>query len=161
MSQKSSFLHEDENRWSGFLYDKDSCSEIVHRFFKPGKLTEYPHDRQTVIEAHDECRTIVTSNGTDFVRFMRDAQKKDNRKSCEDCWGLVIIPNKDRHRESALNKASILHGVRIAGRLVPWKAVGFANLRVTLEISGAVQVSKFERCQYCEEEYPFPADWKL
>ena len=161
MSPKASFLHEDENQWPGFVYDKDSCSETVRHFFKPGKLTKCQYDPQTVIEARDQCRTIVTSNGTDFVQFMRKAQKTDNRKSCNDCWGLVIIPNKDQQRENALKKADIVHGVRIAGQLVPWKAIGLANLRVTVEIGGRVHISKFERCQYCEKWYPFPAAWKL
>ena len=48
-------IHEHENGWRGFLYDKDSCSEIVRKFF-PGVLTDEKHDRDTVNEARDESR---------------------------------------------------------------------------------------------------------
>ena len=39
-------IHEDENYWSGFIYDKDSCSDIVKSFFA-GVLTSEMHDRDT------------------------------------------------------------------------------------------------------------------
>ena len=51
MSRKAAVLHEDENHWSGFLYDKDCWSAVVQRFLKPGELTHYEEDFQTVIEA--------------------------------------------------------------------------------------------------------------
>jgi virginiamycin B lyase len=140
MSPKAFILNEDENLWSGFLYDKDACSAVVKQFFKAGVQTKYPQDPQTVAEARDECRTIVTSNGVDFMRFMREAQKKDNFKTCEDCWGVVIIPNRDFEREFALNKADISHGILLGKELVPWKTIGFANLCVTVEKSGQVRV---------------------
>lgn len=161
MGTKAAALHKDENRWSGFLYDKDSRSAIVQRFFKPGEHTQYPSDPQTVIEARDQCRTIVTSNEVDFIRYVREAQKKKNLKDCQDCWGLVILPNKDYERENALKIAGIAHGIRFGDSLIPWKAIGFANLRVTVEKSGRVSISREGRCPFCERDYPIPTEWAL
>ena len=95
------------------------------------------------------------------MRFMREAQKKDNFKMCEDCWGIVIIPNKDFERELAFSKANIAHGVRMGQELVPWKTVAFAKYRVSVEKSGRIQVSKFDRCKFCERNYPFPTKWSI
>ncbi len=161
MCPKPFTLSQDENGWSGFLYDQDSCSAVVQQYFRPGKQTQCRHDPQTVFEARDQCRTIVTSNGVDFLRFMREMQKKDNFKTCEDCWGLVIIPNRDFERELAFSKANIAHGVRLGKELVPWKTVAFANLCVSVEKSGRIQVSKFERCKFCERDYPLPTRWGI
>ena len=166
MGTKAAALHKDENRWSGFLYDKDSRSAIVQRFFKPGEHTQYPTDPETVVEARAECRTIVTSNGADFIRYVRDAQENKNLKDCQDCWGLVILPNRDYERENALRIADIGHGIRLGPTrlghtLIPWKAIGFANLCVTVEKSGQVKVSKEGRCPFCERDYPIPTEWGL
>jgi hypothetical protein len=76
-----------ENQWSGFAYDNDCQSEVVRRFLKPGEAAEAGPDPAIVDSARDNCQTIVTSNGEDFIRYVREAQKKENLKRCEDCWG--------------------------------------------------------------------------
>jgi hypothetical protein len=67
---------------------------------------------------------------------------------------LVIIPNKELHREFALRKANIKAGIRIAGEQLPWKAAAYANLCVAIEQTGTVKITKFERCLYCEKASP-------
>jgi hypothetical protein len=75
--------------------------------------------------------------------------------------GLVIIPNKDHERENAQRTADIINGIHIGEKLIPWKAVCFANLCVTVEKSGNVRVSRHDRCQFCEQEYPIPQAWEI
>lgn len=161
MGIKAAVLHQDENRWSGFLYDKDSCSTVMTHYFKPGKPTSFQNDLETVIEARERCLTVVTSNGPDFLRNFRDAQRNKNLKACNDCWGLVIVPNKDYDRENALRSADIKHGVRLGHRLVPWKAIAFANLCVVVEKNGTVKASKVGRCPFCEQDFPLPSGWRI
>ena len=156
---KAHILSEEENRWRGFLYDKDCQSEIVRRVLSPGIGTTRNKDPETVAEARDECRTVVTSNGDDFVRYIKEAQKKDNNKSCEDCWGLVILPNADLVREHSLRLADIKTGIWLGGKLFPWKAVGYANLCLRVDKAGEVRAARFERCQYCQGAYPIKEDW--
>ena len=161
MGIKAAVLHEDENRWSGFLYDKDSCSAVITDYFKPGKPTQFQNDLDTVIEARDWCRTVITSNACDFLRYFRGVQKNKNLKSCNDCWGLVTVPNKDYERQNALRVADIRHGVRLGGRQVAWKAIAFANLCVLVEKNGTVKASKLERCPFCERDFPLPPEWRI
>ena len=155
MGVKAAVFHEDENRWSGFLYDKDSCSAAITDYFKPGKPTQFHDDLETVIEARDSCRTVITSNATDFLRYSRDAQKNKNLKSCNDCWGLVIVPNKDYARENALKAADIRHGVRLGDRQVPWKAVAFANLCVVVEKNGSSKPRSLADAHFASESSRF------
>jgi hypothetical protein len=74
---------------------------------------------------------------------------------------LVILPNKDFERANALKAADIARGVKLGGQIVPWKAVGFANLNVSVEKNGIVKVSKIGRCPFCERDYPLPRSWNL
>lgn len=73
---KAFVLNEGEHGWRGFLHDKDCCSEVVQKYF-PGILTNEQRDLDTIFEARDESRTIVTSNGDHFIR---------GNPRCEDCW---------------------------------------------------------------------------
>jgi hypothetical protein len=151
-------LHEDENYWRGFIYDKDSCSDIVKKFFL-GVPTAEKYDRDTVNEARDESKTVVTSNEKHFVRFTLEAQSKSIFPRCDDCWGLVIIPNVDLQREYAFAKAKIKSGVLIQGKRLTWKAAMWANLYVKITSDGKVHVKKFERCEHCQRDLPIDADW--
>jgi hypothetical protein len=155
---KAHVIHEDENYWRGFICDKDSSSEIVQKYF-PSRVTKYKRDPESVEEARDQARTVVTSNGDDFVRFIREAQKRSIFPRCDDCWGLVIIPNHDFQREYAFKKAAVKTGVLLGGRRLPWKAVLWANLCVRITSDGKVQVSKFERCEHCQRDLLINAGW--
>src|ERR1700759_2967857 len=99
---------ETENRWEGFIYDRDCCSDIVQSFFSRGIITRHKaNDPATVTEARDLGRTIITSNGTDFIRYIGKAQKKDNNVECNDCWGMIWLPNPDFDRQNSLERLRI------------------------------------------------------
>jgi hypothetical protein len=157
---KAFVLSEWENIWSGFLLDRDCDSDIVKRFF-PGTVTSKRNDLETVLEAREEGKTIVTSNERDFIRYTKEVQKKDNNKLCEDCWGLVVLPNRDFERKNALQKANIKSGLTLVGRsaLLPWKAAAYANLCLIVQSGGTLRIQKFERCQFCEADTPINQEW--
>ena len=158
---KSYALYKEENIWTGFLFDENAQSEVVRKYFSPGKSSPRRKDDPAIVyDAREEANTIVTTNQGHLVRYTREAQKTHNRPLCNDCWGLVIlIPDKDLQREHALKKANIKHGIRLGGRLLPWKAVAFANLCIKVEKDGHVQVLRFKRCPYCERDFPIEASW--
>ena len=151
-------LHDDENAWGGFVYDKDSCSDVVRKFFK-GVPTAKNYDPETVTEARYGRKTVITSNENHFVRFTIKAQNKSNFPRCHDCWGLVIIPNADFQRQYAFTKAKVGSGVLIQGKRLTWKAAMWANLYVKITIDGTMHVKKFERCEHCQRDTPIDTDW--
>jgi hypothetical protein len=161
MGRKHFKISENENDWRGFLYDLDcKNSPSARSHFVPGEITTKKTDLETVIEARLGAQTVITSNGADFVRFTVECQKRENNESCEDCWGLVILPNKEHVREYALRRADVKNGVWISDERFPWKALGYANLCVAVEREGNVRVSRFERCPFCESAYPLlNQDW--
>jgi hypothetical protein len=151
-------VHEDENGWRGFIFDKDSCSDVVKKFFR-GVPTSEKDDREVVNEARDESKTVITSNEKDFVRFTLEAQNRSIFPRCEDCWGLLIIPNADLQRQYAFAKAKISRGVQIGGERLTWKAAMWANLCVKITSEGKMTVRKFERCEHCQRDLPIDAEW--
>ncbi|HUY81299.1 MAG TPA: hypothetical protein VMU92_06215 [Acidobacteriaceae bacterium] len=161
MSKKSFILTPYENDWAGFIYDLDcSNSKSIQAVFKPGSPTTMIKDPETVQEARDSAKTVVTSNAKDFIPYTLECQKRDDNHDCQDCWGLVIVPNREFDREYALEKAQAKRGVPINGAMLPWKAAFYANLSVTITRDGRVQVSRFDRCQYCEGAIPLlEQDW--
>jgi hypothetical protein len=151
-----------EHLWVGFMYDKDSNSDTVRRLFRNGIPTAKKHDEETVIEARDARRTVLTANGPDFLRFMADAQKVDNFDQCTYCWGLLWLPNPDFDKVNALKKLDIQHGVTVNGKCLPWKSLGYLNLCVRVHRDGTYRVTRFKRrCHFCEEETPIQEDWYL
>jgi hypothetical protein len=151
-------LHEDENAWGGFVYDKDSCSDVVRKFFR-GVPTAKNYDPETVNEARDARKTVITSNEKHFVPLTCEAQSRSIFPRCHDCWGLVLIPNLDLQRQYAFNKARVKSGVLIQGKRLVWKAAMWANLCVKITSDGVMHVKKFERCEHCQHDTPIDADW--
>lgn len=158
MNVKAYQLHEDENGWRDFIYDKDSCSDVMKKFFPDGVLPLEKFDPETVKEARDEGKTVVTSD-EGYVRFALDAQSRSINPRCDDCWGLVIIPNGDYQRQRAFTKAKVRSGVKIGGERLTWKAAMWANLYVKITSDGKMTVRKFERCEFCQRDCPIDADW--
>lgn len=161
MGKRAFVLSPEENYWRGFLLDMDCMeSSVLPRYLRRAVPMQEKKDPGTVAESWDLSRTVVTSNRRDFVRYTVEFQRKDNNAQCSDCWGLVTVPNTEHDRAQALQKASIQKGVVIAGALIPWKAVAYANLCVSIERHGKVTVARFERCQFCEARTPLlDADW--
>jgi hypothetical protein len=156
---KAHIFSEEENWWRGFLYDKDCRSDVVRWALSPGVATTRNEDAETVAKAREQCRTVVTSNGVDFLRYINEAQKRDDNRNCEDCWGLVILPNKDLELEYSLKRANVRMGVWVGGRMIPWKAVGYVNLCIRLDREGKVHIARFERCKYCQGVNPIQEEW--
>jgi hypothetical protein len=68
------------------------------------KVTDRGHDSETVHEASEECRTIVTENEANFIRYMLEHQKRDSGKTCTDGWGLLVVPSSGIARQRLLPK---------------------------------------------------------
>jgi hypothetical protein len=155
MGKRPYTLCEDENDWRGFVYDLDCRDSVaVKQHLQPGKTTAVRTDLETVNEARENLRTVVTSNARDFRLHTTECQRRKDNESCEDCWGLVVVPNKEFDREYALQKANVKNGILISGKRIPWKAVTYANLCVTVHRDGKIGVARFDRCPFCERACP-------
>lgn len=156
---KSYVLDELEHQWSGFLVDLNA-KDLLPLFEQLGlkaKLTAYGDDPETVHEGWEQCRTVVTANEADFIRYTLDHQKRDSGTTCQDCWGLLVVPASAIARERLLPKMK--NGIQVDGRTIPWAAVGYANLCVSLHINGSIGVRRFRRCVHCERDTPIHAEW--
>jgi hypothetical protein len=94
------------------------------------KVTAHGKDPATVHEVWDECRTIVTANEALFIRYMLEHQKRDSNTRCQDCLGLLVVPASAIVREQLLQK--VKKGVPVNGQIIPWRAVAYANLCMSL-----------------------------
>jgi hypothetical protein len=116
---------------------------------KRAKETTARGDENIVLEAKEQYRTIITSNGWDFVGHIKEYQRRDDNKRCRDLWGLLVIPNGKEVRGRTLD--TVEQGVEVSGiGRLGWRAIGFLNLRVRVTDSGQVEVSRFKRCQHCQ-----------
>ena len=119
-------------------------------FFDRGIRAKAHDDPEIVEEAWQSNRTIVTSNRRDFVRHVRQFQRRENNREFRDLWGLVAIPNLHLLRGKGLK--DIKHGllaIASAERL-RWPGVGFLNLYVHVTDDQKVGIRRFERCSFCE-----------
>ena len=149
-------VHEEESGWGGYLVDK--VSEAAIPFLgRRAKLSVAHSDADIVQEAWYNSRTIVTSNGRDFVRHIREFQKRENNRGCRDLWGLLLVPNAQLLRGKALTL--IRHGLDIPrfGQL-SWRSAAFLNLYVHLNAVQRPTVRRFERCSFCERR-PIRDPW--
>jgi hypothetical protein len=140
-------VHEDEICWGGFLVDEDSFPLLA--LWEHTKKATARTDQEIVREAHEECRTIITSNGWDFVRRIQEYQSPPNNPECRDLWGLLVLPNRELVREKQLK--AVRHGLNVP-RLgtLGWPGVAVLNLYVHLTDEGRVDVRRFKRCPFCE-----------
>jgi hypothetical protein len=152
---KRYFLSQEELYWSGFLIDLDVRDVLP--LFKKARITRYLTDPETVHEAWNEFRTIVTRNQTDFVRFMLEHSKRDSGKRCQDGWGLLIVPDDKLVRDRLIPK--VKNGVTIKGSRIPWNVIGYANLCVSLHDDGSISLKRFRRCVHCGKYSPIAAEW--
>lgn len=140
-------VNESELLWQGFLADEDSY-EVVPKFERATESAARG-DENIVAEAKGQYRTIITSNGRDFVGHIKEYQRRDDNNRCRDLWGLLVIPNGKEIRGRTLS--NVIQGVEVSGiGRLDWRAIGFLNLRVRVTDSGQVEVSRFKRCQYCQ-----------
>lgn len=151
-------LSEEELYWDGFLIDLD-VQDACRLFKKKASITRFKSDHETVHEAWDTSRTIVTRNEADYVPLILDHSKRDSGPVCQDCWGLLIVPDLGLVRERVIPK--VKHTVVVNGTELPWHAVGFANLCVYLHDDGRISVKRFRRCVHCEKHSPIREPWYM
>jgi len=144
-----------ENYFRGFLVDLSVRDTLP--LFKKAHITAYQHDPETVHEAWEESRMIVTNNEKDFIRYVAEHSKRDSGKTCLDCWGLLIVPGDKMTRKRVISK--VKNGITLGGTLIPWAPIAYANLCVSLHADGTVGVRRFRRCLRCEKVFPIDAEW--
>jgi hypothetical protein len=141
----------------GFLVDEDSL--VALHFSKRARRAEDHTDPEIIRAARKECRTIITSNAWDFVRYIKDEQNPPSYPDCQDAWGLVVIPSREFTWIS--QRERIRYGLVVPGiEVLRWPAIGFLNLWITLPDQGRPSVKRFERCPFCTKTYPIPKRWK-
>ena len=146
-SRRSFQVNELENDWGGFVVDADAAAALP-LLGRAVKATAHA-DSDIVREAWDNHQTIVTSNGRDFIRHIKQFQNPPNNPRCRDLWGLLIIPNAQLDRERGLE--SIRHGLSVSqSSLLRWPAAGFMNLCLHLNADGKTKIRRFRRCPFCE-----------
>jgi hypothetical protein len=147
-SRKSFQINEQEINWRGFLVDVDAIAALP---LLSRAIAATAHaDRDIVREAWDEDRTIVTSNGRDFVRYIQEFQNPPNNEVCQDLWGLVVLPNLQLERERVL--PSIRNGLDVQQIGLRWPAAGLMNLYVRLGADGQTDIRRFQRCPLCAHQ---------
>lgn len=96
-----------EAGWGGYLVDNDA-EGALSLLGRRAALAAASDDRAIVEEAWNGKRTIVTSNGRDFVRYIQEFQRRQNNRDCRDLWGLLVIPNPQIRRQGL---TSLLRGL--------------------------------------------------
>jgi hypothetical protein len=138
-----------------FLIDNDSQAASVYFpekrvvMFTQAKLNPAAPDSQVVATAREMGCTIVTANGPDFEKEIKQFLQKSQRKDCYDLFGLVVIPN------AAAIQARVLPGLsdklRINGKRISWEDVWLENYVVSVHSDGSVEVRELGRCFYCKK----------
>ncbi|PYT69567.1 MAG: hypothetical protein DMG39_18190 [Acidobacteria bacterium] len=140
-------VNELEADWGGFLVDADAVASL--RFFDRAIKAAAQNDPGIVREAWDQRRTIVTSNGRDFMRYIQEFQNPPNNPACRDLWGLLVIPNAQLAREKGLQ--TIRRGLHVLQREpLRWPGAALLNLYVRLTADGRAGIHRFKRCPFSE-----------
>jgi hypothetical protein len=141
--------HEAETSWGGFLVDEDAAPSVT--FFKRAKRSVATADLGIVLEARREGRTIITSNRLHFIGQIKELQNRPNNGKCSDLWGLLVIPNVQLIRDKRLK--AIQHGLKVPGLgTLGWPGVAALNLYVHVTDEGTVNIYRFKRCPFCEDQ---------
>jgi hypothetical protein len=138
-----------------FLIDNDSQAASVYFPEKrvvtlaQAKLDRAAPDSAVVARAREMECIIVTANGSDFEKEIKQFLQKSQRNDCYDLFGLVVIPN------TAAIQARVLPGLgnklRMKGRQISWDDVWQENYLVRVHSDGLVEVRELGRCFYCKK----------
>lgn len=111
-------------------------------------------DPEVVRRSWDDALTIVTANGTDFVREILRHQRKHpcTADNCHDMNGLVVIPNHEFKAKNALDAAVRKGGLRAGKTPLTLDDVAEHNLYAKYHADGTVEVKRFPRCRYRDAE---------
>jgi hypothetical protein len=110
------------------------------------------HDRTVVQSAWDDGSTIVTANGSDFVRYMLEHQRSHpcRKDKCHDLAGLIVIPNHEFRAKRAFDAVS-KRGLRAGRALLSLDDISQHNLYVKLHLDGSAEIRRFPLCPYRED----------
>jgi hypothetical protein len=151
---------DNERHWNGFLVDLcvQEVTPILNQMGYSAHVTVERQDSETVLEAWWEDRTVVTVNEGHFIRDTLAHQKRDSGKQiCNGAWGLLILPSHAGKRELWLPTLKV--GVRAGNEVIPWAAIAYANLCVSLHVDGQVSLRRLRRCVHCSKDVPIKEDW--
>ena len=136
-----------------FLIDNDSQSASAYFpekrvvTFAQAKLNQAAPDSDVVARAREMECIIVTANGSDFEKEIKQFLQRSQGKDCFDLFGLVVIPNP------AAIQARVLPGLadklRFNGKRISWEDVWQENYLVSVHADGSVDVRELGRCFYC------------
>jgi hypothetical protein len=108
-------------------------------------------DRSIVSAASSNGLIVVTNNRRDFEKAVNERISASRKKKggCTRVDGLVVILPSDRIlQERALSRAA--SQMAFEGRPITWKEVNEQCLKVIVEESGNVRVSRLPRCPHCD-----------
>ncbi len=149
-------INEQEASWTGFLADANSgsASQVLR-----GVLNATTHDGRSIVrEAWSKCRTIVTTNGSDFLRHFQGFQDPPSERECRDLWSLLVIPSDLTNSKKQLE--AISEGLPILPKeRLHWPALGFLNLYIHLTDKGELEIRRFKRCLFCESCLVINSPW--
>ncbi len=138
-----------------FIFD-NNCERAAEFFpkrrtitLKRAGLSPSARDREIVEIASDRKWIIVTSDGDDFIKEINLYLRQTMKLNCHDLSGLVILPSAFESQRNSMHKAE--QRLVLNGRHLSWKDVWELNCCVRIARTGAVQVTRFDRCFYCKK----------
>ncbi len=138
-----------------FIFD-NNCEKAAEFFpkrrvitLKRVRLSPNTSDREIVEVASDRKWIIVTSNGDDFIAEINRYLGQTMKLKCHDLFGLVILPSAFEAQRNAMHKVE--QRLVFNGRHLRWKDVWELDCCVRVTRTGAVQVTRFDRCFYCKK----------
>jgi hypothetical protein len=139
-----------------FLIDRD-VSKVATLFpakrtstIEDAGLPENASDSRIVEVAWELDAIIVTGNGDDFIKRMKEFSRQTKRKDCRDLRGLVILPSKFEIQKRVLN--NLESRLRFNGKPIRWKDVQRLNLCVSAKAVGKnPEIHQFPKCFYCQK----------
>jgi hypothetical protein len=149
-----------KRNWNGFLVDQcvQEIAPILYRMGYSARVTRKKNDSETVFEAREESRTVVTAKENPFLRDTQILQALDHGKdNCNDSWGLLILPHQAAKREGWFPKLKA--GIPVGKEVIPWSAVAYANLCVSLRADGQISLRRLRRCDRCTMKFPIAEEW--
>ena len=138
-----------------FLLDRDVSKAVAlfparrTRTVSDVGLPERAKDAAIVEKAWELEAIIVTSNGDDFLKEVREFLRLTKRKDCHDLFGLVILPNRFEIQKRSLT--AISSRLRFGGRKITWYEVWRKNLCVRVKTTGNPEITQLPRCFYCQK----------
>lgn len=150
-------INEQEANWSGFLVDPNAGNP---RWLHNAPVVSTSQTGKGLLrEAWSTCRTIVTSNGSEFLRYFEEFQNPPSKHECKDLWGLLVV--SEELLKSGKHLLTMDDGLPILPKeRLHWPAAGFLNLFIHLTDEGVSEIRRFRRCHFCEQSIDINYPWR-